>query len=93
MSTLKVDTETLTEKGLRVRLMPEVFTLLDLHSCYMYFWTGGDGGQRMRIRHLTEGDTASNLSSAVDIAECNWDNIEAWKDAIDLCCKWYREAQ
>lgn len=77
-----------TEAGLEARLAPAVFTLLELHSCYAYFWTGASG-DRMRIR-AKRGNAASD--NFVDIPECHWDNIEAWKDAINLCCEQSRSS-
>lgn len=84
---------------MRARLSPEVFTLLDLHSCYA-FWVLKDADfhhrdryEVFRIRHNSDERSDHSGVSFVDIADCHWNNIEAWKSAIDLCCKQYWEAK
>lgn len=82
-----------SEAGLRARLAPAVFTLLELNSCYAY-WIGSvsdDIQQQIRIRHNQYGNDYHSNLSYVDVGENNWDNIEVWKDAVALCCEQFRE--
>lgn len=82
-----------TVKGLVLRLKPEVITLLDLHSCYAFWLELGEEGEMMRIRHRNDlrhdVDTRGD-PSYVDLGKDNWDDINAWIDAVDLCVEQYR---